>query len=335
MKATIKDVAIRANVSVATVSRVVNELDGYSEETKERVLKAIKELGYQRNAIARGLVTKSTNTIGVLIPDISAYLYAEILNGIENRASQGGYGVFLCHTGPNGVRAENYIKMLGERQVNAIIIVSIAMNERFYELLSSLRIPCILVSTLSYKYKIPYIKVDDQQAAYTATQYLIEKGHKKIALISGNKNDKVAGIPRINGYINALQDYGLEVNEDIIKYGEFGFKDGIICMNELLKEKGKFTAIFATSDEMAIGALSVMHKNKIQVPEEISIIGYDNTLLSQMSNPSLTTIAQPLYEMGEKAMERILRILETGKCEDNIILPHKVVERDTVKSLVE
>jgi LacI family transcriptional regulator len=332
MQATIKDVATRANVSVATVSRVINELGGYNEKTKERVLEVIDELGYQRNAIARGLVTKSTNTIGVLIPIVSAYFYAEVLNGIEDRANQLGYGIVLCNAGVNGVRAKNYIKMLGERRVDAIIIVSLAMNEEYYNLLNSLKIPYILVSTLSYKYKIPYIKVDDQQAAYTATQYLIEKGHKKIALISGDKNDKIAGKPRVNGYINALQDYDLEVNEKLIKYGDFAYNSGLGCMEELLNEKDRFTAVFATSDEMAIAALSVLHKHKIEVPEEISVIGYDDTLIAQMSNPPLTTIAQPLHEMGEKAVDRII-MLKTGKNEDNTILPHKVVERDTVKLL--
>jgi LacI family transcriptional regulator len=333
MKATIKDVAARAEVSVATVSRILNDLGGYSEETKVRVLDVIKGLGYQRNAIARGLVTKSTKTIGVLIPIVSAYFYAEILNGIEDKANKHGYGIFLCNTGVNGIRAESYIKMLGERQVDAIIIISLAMNEEYYNLLNSLKIPYILVSTLSYKYKVPYIKVDDQQAAYTATQYLIEKGHKKIALISGDKDDKIAGRPRIDGYMNALQDYDLEINEEIIKYGDFTYNSGIRCMEELLEEINKFTAVFATSDEMAAAALSVLHKNKINVPEEISVIGYDNTLIAQMSIPPLTTIAQPLHEMGEKAMEKVLEILENGEDGNSIILPHKVIERDTVKLL--
>ena len=333
MKATIKDVATRANVSVATVSRVVNNLDGYSDETKEKVLEAIKELGYQRNAIARGLVTKTTKTIGVLIPIVSAYLYAEILNGIEEKANENGYGIFLCNTGVNGVRAINYIKMLGERQVDAIIVVSLTINDEYYNLLNSLKIPYILVSTLSYKYKIPYIKVDDQQAAYTATQFLIEKGHTKIALISGGKEDKISGITRVNGYRNALQDYDININENIIKYGDFTYNSGIMCMEDLLQEKEDFTAVFATSDEMALGALSVMHRNKIEVPEKISIIGYDNTLIAQMSNPPLTTVAQPLYEMGVKAFAKILSVLETVNSGDNVILSHKIVERETVKLL--
>ena len=333
MKATIKDVATRANVSVATVSRVVNNLDGYSDETKEKVLEAIKELGYQRNAIARGLVTKTTKTIGVLIPIVSAYLYAEILNGIEEKANENGYGIFLCNTGVNGVRAINCIKMLGERQVDAIIVVSLTINDEYYNLLNSLKIPYILVSTLSYKYKIPYIKVDDQQAAYTATQFLIEKGHTKIALISGGKEDKISGITRVNGYRNALQDYDININENIIKYGDFTYNSGIMCMEDLLQEKEDFTAVFATSDEMALGALSVMHRNKIEVPEKISIIGYDNTLIAQMSNPPLTTVAQPLYEMGVKAFAKILSVLETGNSGDNVILSHKIVERETVKLL--
>lgn len=333
MNITIKDVAIRANVSVATVSRVVNNLEGYSEDTKERVLKAIKELGYQRNAIARGLVTKTTKTIGVLIPIVSAYFYSEILNGIEEKANKSGYGIFLCNTGVNGIRAEHYIKMLGERRVDAIIVVSLSLKDEHYDLLNSLKIPYILVATLSYKYKIPYIKVDDQLAAYTATQYLIENGHSRIALISGDNEDKIAGATRINGYKNALQDYNIKLNENIIKYGDFSYKSGIECMEELLKEKEEFTAVFATSDEMALGALSVMHRQNIKVPEEISIIGYDNTLIAQMSNPPLTTVSQPLYEMGTKAFYRILDMLESGKSEENIILSHKIVERETVKLL--
>ena len=279
------------------------------------------------------MVTKTTKTIGVLIPIVSAYLYAEILNGIEEKANENGYGIFLCNTGVNGVRAINYIKMLGERQVDAIIVVSLTINDEYYNLLNSLKIPYILVSTLSYKYKIPYIKVDDQQAAYTATQFLIEKGHTKIALISGGKEDKISGITRVNGYRNALQDYDININENIIKYGDFTYNSGIMCMEDLLQEKEDFTAVFATSDEMALGALSVMHRNKIEVPEKISIIGYDNTLIAQMSNPPLTTVAQPLYEMGVKAFAKILSVLETGNSGDNIILSHKIVERETVKLL--
>ena len=279
------------------------------------------------------MVTKTTKTIGVLIPIVSAYLYAEILNGIEEKANENGYGIFLCNTGVNGVRAINYIKMLGERQVDAIIVVSLTINDEYYNLLNSLKIPYILVSTLSYKYKIPYIKVDDQQAAYTATQFLIEKGHTKIALISGGKEDKISGITRVNGYRNALQDYDININENIIKYGDFTYNSGIMCMEDLLQEKEDFTAVFATSDEMALGALSVMHRNKIEVPEKISIIGYDNTLIAQMSNPPLTTVAQPLYEMGVKAFAKILSVLETGNSGDNVILSHKIVERETVKLL--
>ena len=279
------------------------------------------------------MVTKTTKTIGVLIPIVSAYLYAEILNGIEEKANENGYGIFLCNTGVNGVRAVNYIKMLGERQVDAIIVVSLTINDEYYNLLNSLKIPYILVSTLSYKYKIPYIKVDDQQAAYTATQFLIEKGHTKIALISGGKEDKISGITRVNGYRNALQDYDININENIIKYGDFTYNSGIMCMEDLLQEKEDFTAVFATSDEMALGALSVMHRNKIEVPEKISIIGYDNTLIAQMSNPPLTTVAQPLYEMGVKAFAKILSVLETGNSGDNMILSHKIVERETVKLL--
>ncbi|GIM27711.1 LacI family transcriptional regulator [Clostridium polyendosporum] len=335
MKPTIKDVARKANVSVATVSRILNGLDGYSEETKVKVLSVVEELGYQRNAIARGLVMKNTSTIGVLLPDVATNFYAAILNGIEDTAHQNDYSVVVCNTGVNGVRALDYIKVLGERQVDGIIIISINITEELYKAIELLKIPYILVSTMSFRFQMPYVKVDDQQAAYSATQYLIKKGHKDIAMISGDKDktDPIAGKPRVNGYIQALQDYGLKVNSKLIKYGDFSYESGIKCMEELLEETEKFTAVFAASDEMAVGALSVAYQRKIIIPDELSIIGYDNTKVAEMAIPPLTTVAQPLYEMGKKAMQKILKTIETNEKPESTILPHSIVERSTVKQL--
>lgn len=333
MKPTIKDVARESEVSVATVSRILNNLGGYSEETRKRVMQVIAELGYHRNEIARGLITKSTNTVGVLIPYVAVEFYSEILNGIEDMASKSGFGVFLCNTGVNGEKITNYIKMLCERQVDAIIIVSVKITDECYELIKSFKKPCILVSSIAYKYKLPYIKVDDYQAAYSATQYLIDKGHTKIALISGDEDDVISGIPRVNGYKAALNDYGLKIDKDIITYGDFEYQSGIECMKKLLQFRDKFTAIFATSDDMAVGAMNYMHKLKIKIPDEFSLIGYDNTSSAQRSYPLLTTVAQPLYKMGEKAMEKIIDMIKNGSVTESIIMPHKIVERDTVKIL--
>lgn len=333
MKLTIKDVAKRSGVSVATVSRILNGLEGYTEETKNRVLAVVEELGYQRNAIARGLVTKSTNTIGVLMPSILTLVYAEIIKAIEDVAHKNNYSVFLCNTGINGGRTLDYIRVLGERQVDGIIVASLTPKDEYYKAIMDLNKPTMLVSTMSYKYQIPYVKVDDKQAAYAATQYLIEKGHKKIAMIAGIEEDPIAGLPRINGYIEALKDYGIVVEEGLIKYGDFSYNSGKRAMEDLLEEKKDFTAVFAASDDMAVGALSSAYKKGIRVPEDMSIIGYDNTQIAEMSIPALTVVAQPLYNMGKRAAENLFNVIIHGEQVENIIMPHSIVERESVREI--
>ncbi|MCY6369242.1 LacI family DNA-binding transcriptional regulator [Clostridium ganghwense] len=334
MKPTIRDVAKKANVSVATVSRVLNNQDGYSEKTKEKVLEAIKELGYKPNAIARGLANKSTQTIGVLVPDVSTMFLSKILNGIEITAHKKDYSVIICNTGILGERIIDYLNILSEKRVDGLIIVSLPMKNEYHEAISSMNVPCILVSTMSYRYQLPYVKVDDRQAAYNATQFLIERGHKKIAMISGTKDEFIAGKSRVDGYIDALRDYGLSIDESLIKYGDFSYRSGIKCMEELLEEGiEKFTAIFAASDDMAVGALSMAYQRGIKIPDELSIIGYDNTQIAEMSIPPLTTVAQPFYEMGEKAAEKLVHMIESKGKAENIIMPHYIQERSTVKEV--
>ncbi|MCY6353811.1 LacI family DNA-binding transcriptional regulator [Clostridium sp. ZS2-4] len=334
MKSTIRDVAVKAGVSVATVSRVLNNQEGYSEKTKQKVLKTIKELGYKPNAIARGLANKSTKTIGVLVPDVSTMFLSKILNGIETNAHQKDYSVIVCNTGILGERTTEYLDILSEKRVDGIIIVSLPMKNEYNEAISSMNVPCMLVSTMSYRYQLPYIKVDDRQAAYKATQFLIEKGHEKIAMISGTKDELIAGKSRVNGYIDALRDFDLTIDERLIKYGDFSYISGIKCMEELLEEgMEKFTAIFAASDDMAVGALSAAYHRGIKVPEDLSIIGYDNTQIAEMSIPPLTTISQPFGKMGEKAAEKLVYMIESKETVESIIMPYSIVERSTVKNI--
>lgn len=334
MNSTIKDVAKKAKVSVATVSRVVNNLPGYSEKTKEKVLKAIEELGYKPNAVARGLVSKRTKTIGVLFPNVSSMFASEILNGIEDTAHELDHSVIVCNTDSNGIRTMKYLQVLNEKRVDGIIYTSEALTEEYYQAISALQIPVVLVSTASYRYPLPYIKVDDKHAAYSATEYLIKNGHRKIGMISGTKDDPIAGTPRVEGYKQALKDNGIAIDEKRIAYGnDFGHQTGLTCMEQLIKIAPEVTAIFAASDEIAIGALSAAYKLGIKIPEEISIIGYDNLKIAEMSIPPLTTVEQPLYEMGQMASKMLLNMLETGEMLENRIMPHKIIERKTVKNI--
>ncbi len=330
MRPTINDVAKKAGVSIATVSRIINGLPGYTAETRQTVLDTIQEIGYKPNAIARGLVNKHTNTIGVLLPSISSRLASVLLEGIENTAHHLDYSTIICNTERDGNRTIEYLNVLSEKQVDGIIITSEWLKDVYEEALVAMKIPVVLVLTVSSHSQIPYIKLDDKQAAYQATKYLIERGHKEIGMISGSEDDKIAGLPRIEGYKQAMADNGLTISEDRIVYGDFAYKSGIMCMEELYRKLPDLSAVFAASDEMAVGALTYAYKKGIKVPDTLSVIGYDDTQDAEMAIPPLTTVHQPVYEMGQRAVEMLFSSKETA---ESVIMPHHIVERDSVRRI--
>jgi LacI family transcriptional regulator len=334
MSYTIKDVARKANVSIATVSRVLNNQGGYSPKTKEKVLAAIKELGYQPNALARGLINKRTKTIGILFPEVSNMFASKILHGVENVVNEQGSSVIVCNTASNGEKTMKYLQVLHEKRIDGVIFVSEVISDEYYKMLESMNIPIVLISTESYRYSLPYVKVNDRHAAYTATEFLIQKGHRKIGMISGNKNDMIAGQPRIDGYKEALLHNGIDIKENyIVSCKGFGFKDGFYILPRLLHQAPDITAIFAASDEMAMGVISAAYKLGIKIPDDISIIGYDNLPLAEMAIPPLTTVAQPLEEMGEMAASMLFEMMDTGRTVESRIMPHQIIERETVKNV--
>ncbi|MNP05858.1 Catabolite control protein A [compost metagenome] len=330
---TIKDVARKANVSIATVSRVINNLSGYSDKTKQKVNQTIQEMGYQPNAIARGLIKKRTQTIAVMFPSVSSYFSADILDGIEEYASEHNYSILVCNTAEDGKRTMKYLQVLREKQVDGIVFSSAVLKEEYYEVLQAMNIPVILVSSQVDFAPVPYVKVDDKQAAYDAVEYLITQGHREIAMISGAETDQMTGAPRIAGYKEALQKHGMAFKEHYLIYADFGFDDGCIAMEKLLKTAPEATAIFAASDEMAVAVLSVAAKHGLKVPEDISVIGYDNLKLAEMVVPPLTTVDQSLYDMGELACHKLIDMIENDSVANSSIMPHRIVERQTVRRL--
>jgi LacI family transcriptional regulator len=333
MKPTIKDIAKKIDVSVATVSRVINNRSGYSLETEKKVLKAIDKLGYCPNALARGLVGKKIKTIGVLMPSVSSMVASKILKGIEDAAHNRNYSVIICNTDNSGKRTINYLRVLREKQIDGIIVVSEILTDEYINVIKKMEVQVTLVSTIAKESNnFTYIKVDDIKAAYQTTEYLINKGHKNIAMISGTKDDVVAGIPRVKGYLKALEDYGLPKKKENLVYGDFSFDSGKICMEKLFKQSSKITAVFAASDEMAIGALSAAYRHRINVPEQLSVIGYDNTKLAQMTVPPLTVLSQPFYQMGYEGLSMLISKIK-GENVESKILPHIIIERQTVKDI--
>ncbi|MBI9103953.1 MAG: LacI family DNA-binding transcriptional regulator [Spirochaetales bacterium] len=329
MSAKISDVAKKAGVSTATVSRIINNLSGFSEETKIRVEEAIRELGYKPNAVARGLVSARTHTIGVLLPCLSSRYSSQLIHGIETEAHRRGYSVIICNTDRNGERTLEYLRILSEKRVEGIIFASEWVKEEYGRYMLDLSIPVVLVSTYSDHFPFPYVRVDDKQAAYTSFKYLLDKGHRKIGFISGTSDDPVAGAPRIEGYRKALAEYDQSFDEKLLVYGDFHFESGASGMEVLWNENKDLTAVFASSDEMALGALTFLHGKGVNIPGDISVMGYDDTLDAVMAVPALTTLHQPVEEMGICAMGLLLE----GDDSNSIIMKHWVKERNSVREL--
>ncbi|WNB90775.1 LacI family DNA-binding transcriptional regulator [Bacillus sp. NEB1478] len=334
MNPTIKDVAKYANVSIATVSRIVNGLPGYTEDTKKKVQEAIEALGYQPNAIARGLINKRTQTIGVLFPEVSGMLSSEVLEGVENAAHDGGFSVIVCNTTSSGKRTVKYLRLLQEKRVDGVIFASENVKEEYYKIFQEMQVPVVLVSTGS-QFDLPFVRVNDYEGAFRATEYLIQKGHKQIGMIGGSFDDPIAGVPRMKGFQDALEKHGLDFSDQHMTSNEgYRFQNGKESLPLLLEKLQHMTALFAASDEMAIGAMAAAHQLGIRVPEELSIIGYDNLKIAEMCYPALTTVSQPLKEMGQSAGEILVKLIKGKEKEaESRFMPFTIVERQSVSDL--
>lgn len=332
MGVTIKDIAKQANVSIATVSKVINNKDeGFSLETKNRVIKIMHELDYHPNSIARGLVTKRTNVIGLILPDITNPFFPEVVRGVEDTANAHGYNLVLCNTDDDEKKEKKYFRILRDKYVDGVIYTNAAaLRDKNIKILVDDEIPFVLMDRYTENQIIPYIHTDNEMGMYEAVKYLIDKGHRKISYISGPVGDIVAE-NRIRGYKRAMIESGIKFNETLLRYGNYKVASGIRCMESLLSSGMDFTAVVCANDMMAVGALDVLKNKGISVPEEISITGYDDIFLSQMTTPKLTTISQPKYELGRISAEILFKLINGEEIDSREIKlePHLVI-RDSV-----
>jgi len=334
-KPTIKDVAKMANVSISTVSRVMNSPESVIENKRNQVLAAIEKLKYKPNALARGLIYKKTNTLGVVIPDIRNPYYADIIRGMEDASKKLGYNLIICNTDRDKKRLFSYLNNFYERQVDGILYTSDPIYPDYYHELKRLKIPVMLVSTHSMEYELPSVKINDEQASYDAVKFLIDSGHRKIGMIGFDLTDSIAGLTRYHGFIRALREHDLDECKNNIVYVNGWSYDTPDAAAKLMKKCPDVTAIFTVSDELAMGLLCYLHENRISVPEQISVIGFDNIRLSGIMIPKLTTVAQPTYEIGYRSVEKLDAAIE-GR-EDPVLreyLPHEIIVRASTKSLI-
>lgn len=335
MNATIKDVAKLANVSVTTVSKVMNNKGEISEATKKRVLGVIDELNYKPNALARGMITKKTRTIGLILPDICNPFYPDVARGVEDGASKFNYNIFLCNTDNSTKKEKNYINILIEKRVDGIIFTSsLSPKQDNIINLKKSGIPVVYMDRrVEYPDEINGVYINNFVGGYLATKHLIDLGHTKIGCITGNLKT-LDSIERFEGYKKALKDSDISLNNELIAEGNYDIESGYECVDKLLSSNavGKdITSIFACNDLMAYGAYKLFKQKGIRIPDDISIIGFDDIVLGQMLEPNLSTIRQPMYDMGSIASNMLIKMIEGKKLKENVVIlqPELIVRSST------
>lgn len=332
MPITIYDVAREAGVSMATVSRVVNGNPNVKPATRKKVLETIERLGYRPNAVARGLASKKTTTVGVVIPDISNAFFAEVVRGIEDIASMYHYNIILSNSDKNVDKELSLINTLLEKQVDGLLFMGGEVTEEHLQIFKTAMVPIVLAATKDEQNMFPSVDIDHTQAAKDAVQAFIESGHQKIAMISGPLTDPLTGYARYEGYKQALLEAGLSLNENYIRVGDYRYESGMEAMKYFLSLDEKPTAVFSVSDEMAVGAIHEIQDQGLKVPDDIEVRGFDNIPISSMVRPLLSTVAQPQYDIGAVAMRFLTKYMNHEHISDQVVvLQHQLVNRKSTK----
>ncbi|UUZ95875.1 catabolite control protein A [Paenibacillus sp. P25] len=334
MTVTIYDVAREAGVSMATVSRVVNNNPNVKPQTRKKVFEAIERLGYRPNAVARGLASKKTTTVGVVIPDISNSIFSEVARGIEDIANMYHYNIILCNADKKKEKEIRVVNTLLEKQVDGLVFMGGVITDEHLQAFKTSSVPVVLCATADEHKTIPSVDIDHEKAAFDAVNVLIENGHRNIAMISGTLQDPANGFARYQGYKKALEAAGIPVREDYVRVGNYRYESGLELTKYFLELDERPTAIFAATDEMAIGAIHTLQDNGLKVPDDMSVISVDNIRMASMVRPQLTTVAQPMYDIGAVAMRLLTKLMnkETKDASElqQVILPHEVIHRNSV-----
>jgi len=303
------DVARLAGVSPALVSYVLNNGPRpVSEKTRLRVLKAIRDLDYQPSAVARNLRLQRTSTLGLILPDTQNPYFSEVTRGIEWIAFENDYTVILCHSGYSMERELQYVNALRAQRVAGVIWIPATASLEPYNRLVKFGVPTVLLDRFIPGQKVTAVVADNLRGGYLATQYLIQLGHQRIGAIS-RPVDLSHSQGRIQGYLAALREAGLPIDERLIVPGGYWLENGRKAFEQLMTLEDPPTALFAYNDIMAIGALRAAHQHGLKIPDDFSIIGFDNIPEADFTSPALTTISQPKFDMGRTGTELLLRLI--------------------------
>ncbi|WP_027721881.1 LacI family DNA-binding transcriptional regulator [Maridesulfovibrio zosterae] len=331
---TILDVARLAQVSTATVSRVINSPETVREETREKVLRAMKMCNYKYNALARGFATKRSNTIGLIIPNINNPVFAKSTMGVQEYADQKNIKVILGNTSYKYSQEENLINALRESQVDGLIITTTNPKGKVIKSLVDEGVPLVLLFSTIKGGAISAVGVDNYRGGYLATEHLISLGHKRIGMVAGNFNVTDRGYHRWHGYKRCLKDNGIAYDKELLVQTEHSLIGGRNSIKTLLKLSSPPTAVFCSNDYIALGASKGARESGLNLPEDLSIVGFDDMPTASYMVPSLTSIRQPAYEMGRRACEILLQIMADPTTPVQHMMETKLVVRESTTAIV-
>lgn len=330
--ASLQEVARRANVSIATVSRVLNKSDKVVPETRAIVEKALRTLGYRPNRVARRLRMNNgrAHLVGLIIPDIQNPFYAEIARGVEDAASAADYALLLCNSDERLDKERFYLDVLLSESVDGIVLPPFAENDAAVIELVKTGLPIVCVDRSLAKVQTDLVEVDNHRGAFDAVSHLLDRGHKHIGLIEG-RADVSTSRERRRGYLDALTARGVAIRKEFMRAGDFKQESGRVLANELLGLRKPPTALFVCNSLMTVGALAAIHQCRRRVPEDVAIVGFDDLPWAEALDPPPTLVRQPAYEVGKQAMELLLkRIVEPTRPTVTVrLLPELIVRRST------
>lgn len=337
MTSTIKDVAKMADVSISTVSRVINDSKPVSPEARRRVLHAIDVLNYKPNEVARSLVTKKSNLIGVIVSDIGNDYVSQVLRGVEEIGRMYKYDILLSSSYEDPDLEVHFANILAQKQVEGIIIISEILNQKLIYRLNEAKIPFVVMNRFYNINEAATVSINNEEAAYQMTNYIAELGHEKIAYVTLRKDmDRTNEKFKIKGYEEAMDEH--ELKKRLIYAEGMDEKSAVDVFEEIkddIREK-KITTLFCSQDMLAINLMNACYDNDITVPEDISFAGFGGSQISEIYRPKLTTIKEPYYDLGAVAIRSLLKAIEdegTLNTSEPVLLPVQIIKRDSLKKL--
>jgi LacI family transcriptional regulator len=334
MSPTLSDIANEVGVSVMTVSRALADRPGVAADTKQRVLEAARRLGYTVNQSVRSPSRNGTATIGVLVNNIGSEYIHDIIDGISNTLDMASYDIVIYNPYRMRRQPDDYVFVVAQKPMDGLIIAAanILQSVDYLDQLCQQRFPIVFVDQCVEGTCIPYVTANNYQGAYDATRYLIQLGHQRIGIVAGPLRESPSGA-RLTGYRDALTQYAIANDESLVQYGDFTRQSGFACARELLSRDRRPTAIFASNDPMAFGAMQAIRQMGLRIPEDISIIGFDDIGSSSDTLPPLTTVRQPLREMGRVGAQMILDMLRGHPHLPKAELQTSLIRRDSCAPL--